>query len=239
MGAKKHITPGEKYGRLIVISEAERQKQKRRFACVCECGTEITVQLGQILSGKTKSCGCLRKETTARTAKANATHGMRGSSEWLAWMSLKARCLRKSDISYPRYGGRGINVCERWAASFEAFYADMGPKPSPKHSIDRINNDGNYEPGNCRWATASEQARNKSKPRRQSGASTKNTSGVIGVDFVKSINKWRARICVGSKSVDLGRFDDISQATAARRSAEFNLGGLIPSDSTALVKKTG
>src|SRR5262245_10496757 len=95
----------------------------------------------------------------------NKTHGMANSPEYQAWNSAKQRCTNPNDGSYSRYGGRGIRMCDEWVNSFEAFYNYIGPRPSSNHSLDRYpNNDGNYEPGNCRWATKSEQAKNRPKP---------------------------------------------------------------------------
>jgi hypothetical protein len=111
-----------------------------------------------IRNGGTKSCGCLAREATATRSK---THGLSHGAEYQVWECMIRRCHNERTNGYDRYyGGRGIQVCKRWRNSFEAFYADMGPRPSPQHSVDRINNNGNYEPDNCRWATAAEQARN-------------------------------------------------------------------------------
>jgi hypothetical protein len=106
--------------------------------------------------GWTQSCGCLQKDR----AKDNAKHGKTGSPEYHAWSAMIQRCTNPKTKQYKDYGGRGIRVCQKWKCSFESFYADMGPRPSKAHSIDRKDNDGNYEPGNCRWATEREQKMN-------------------------------------------------------------------------------
>ena len=124
------------------------------------------------------------------------------------------RCTYKKYSHYKYYGGRGIFVCDRWRHSFINFFTDMGLKPSDKHSIDRIDNNGNYEPANCQWATRSEQMRNCRVQKR-------NISGVTGVIWRKSRNKWRAHIRVNNKSMWLGTFSRLDDAIAARKTAEL------------------
>ena len=130
-----------------------------RAACICDCGKARTVDVQKLKSGQTVSCGCHSAELASKRL---ATHGKTGTPEHVSWVAMKARCYYEKDKSYPRYGGRGISVWEPWRISFERFLADMGPRPSPQHSLDRIDNGGNYEPGNCRWATPKEQAANTS-----------------------------------------------------------------------------
>jgi len=145
---------GHVFGRWTALSRVSGQ---RKWLCRCECGTVKTVATSHLRQGKSRSCGCLEKELTSARAK---THGMSGTVEHRTWMSMRDRCRNPKAAHYDCYGGRGITVCERWINSFENFYEDMGPRPSSRHSIDRIDVNGHYEPGNCRWATIAEQRRN-------------------------------------------------------------------------------
>lgn len=133
---------------------------KSTFICVCVCGKEWICRSNDLLSGRITSCGCKRVE---RAASLNRTHGKSSSPEYRSWQHLKERCLTPSNKDFAYYGGRGIQVCKEWADSFDQFLTDMGPRPSLEYSIDRINNDGNYEKSNCRWATKSEQMLNRRK----------------------------------------------------------------------------
>lgn len=123
---------------------------------MCKCGNTKDIRKDSVMSGNTSSCGCKRKRPH------NYSHGMSDTVEYTTWRSIKTRCHKESYSRYSEWGGRGIKVCDRWLNSFENFYADMGPRPSNKHSIDRINNDGNYEPSNCKWSSIEDQGNNKS-----------------------------------------------------------------------------
>lgn len=159
--------PGDRFTRLVVISEAPPRRNTygapvRWVNCQCDCGATKEVRVVSLTGGVTKSCGCLSREMTSTRSKTHGeTVGGKASTEHKIWTAMRYRCNNPSDASYENYGGRGITVCQRWDESFEAFLADIGRRPSRHHSIDRIDNDGNYEPGNVRWATETEQGQNK------------------------------------------------------------------------------
>jgi hypothetical protein len=153
---KHHIPmPGEAYGRWEVVSYGHASGGSNTGTlCRCACGVKKVVRAESLLSGRSKSCGCRRSEV-------HETHLMTKSPEHMAWGGAKARCNNPKNPHYADYGGRGIRVCAEWETSFEAFFRAMGPRPSPSHSLDRIDNDKGYEPENCRWATKREQSRNQ------------------------------------------------------------------------------
>jgi hypothetical protein len=153
--------PGERFNRLVVIEDAEplifSGKPVRQVLCICDCGRKKVVRLDNIRYGRVKSCGCLHDTLPIK-------HGQAFSGEktltYRTWLTMRKRCLNPNSKDYPRYGGRGIQTCERWD-DFLLFLEDMGERPSERHSIDRIDTEGDYTPKNCRWATPKQQGRNR------------------------------------------------------------------------------
>jgi hypothetical protein len=159
-GRRFNDIAGQRFGRLVAIEPVATRSRSGNYhwRFVCDCGQEKVVAAGGVMAGQTQSCGCLNRE---RTAQRNTKHGMTQTREYKIWKGIKRRCNDFRDKNFERYGGRGITLCDRWFYDFAAFYADMGPNPTPKHTIDRINNELGYSPDNCRWATWSEQRRNQ------------------------------------------------------------------------------
>jgi hypothetical protein len=145
---------GKKFNKLTVLEFAGKINNKRHvfWSCKCDCGNIVTVRGDSLRLGATKSCGCFRGSIKK--------HGMAYSLTYRSWINMKQRCSNKNNIGYSRYGGRGIKVCDRWLESFENFLEDMGKRPNGM-SIDRIDNDDNYEPDNCKWSTSKEQSNNQ------------------------------------------------------------------------------
>jgi hypothetical protein len=147
---------GETFGRWTILS-SYLEGARSKAVCRCSCGTEKTLHLSAVVHGGTFSCGCYRSENTTEQS---TKHGRCGSPEYIVWLGMKARCCNPNASNFRFYGARGVSICERWLA-FENFISDMGEKPSPDHTIDRINPFGDYEPSNCRWVTWDVQVANK------------------------------------------------------------------------------
>jgi hypothetical protein len=155
---------GQRFGRWSVIERAANDTGWRpTWLCRCDCGTERVVDSHNLKKGGSQSCGCI---ATEKTSKRSRTHGMSHTTVHIRWMSMIQRCTNPLEAAYPNYGGRGITVCDEWSNEFQAFYDHVSTLPhfgEKGRSLDRIDNDGNYEPGNVRWATRPEQQRNTSR----------------------------------------------------------------------------
>jgi hypothetical protein len=175
--AKPKDLTGQRFGRLVAVKMLpHRLRREVVWQFLCDCGTSVERPTGDIKRGNASSCGCLRRETSSVNGigqkprllaynESTKTHGLTHSLTYFIWGGMIQRCTNPNSKSYPRYGGRGITVCARWQSSFENFLADMGEKPDSALEIDREDNDGNYEPGNCRWVTTVVNANNRSSCR--------------------------------------------------------------------------
>jgi len=206
---------GKRFGRLVVLQRASAIGSKNvMWLCQCDCGETTTGAAANL--GKTKfSCGCLQKEVARKSMSGNrlARTGLHGKShypEWGVWSRMKDRCYNTNNEKYHRYGGRGITVCDRWLNSFEDFLDDMGRRPSKRYSIDRIDNDGNYEKSNCRWTTMAIQRRNNSTIHWV----TINGTKLCLKDWCKflKVPKWKPTEMVRSRDGRPAKFPDIESA---------------------------
>ena len=158
-----------KYGRLTVVDILADMDGKAMRLCRCDCGKEVSVAANRLLSGNKKSCGCLQKDNRVSSNFKHGCSNKKITKEYRIWKAMKTRCLNSNVRSYKDYGGRGIKVCERWLNDFRAFREDMGLCPEG-YSIERINNNGDYSPDNCKWATYKEQYINRRIARDKLGS---------------------------------------------------------------------
>lgn len=198
---------GRVFGRLTVVGYAGKVKGKTSWNCRCICGKGVVAKGNGLQQGDTRSCGCLHDDAARERL---TTHGKCKTAEYRSWCAMLSRCTDPNSKVFSDYGGRGITVCERWR-EFENFLEDLGEKPTPNHSIDRVNNNGDYEPTNCRWATRTQQARNR--------RARKSKLWFTGIQFKKG--GYEARIQTNGKRLCLGTFSTLEEAATVRKEAEL------------------
>lgn len=198
---------GHTYNRLTVLNETSPTQYPRKWVCRCECGTVKNILGASLRGGLTQSCGCLNKEILSAKG---TTHGGSGTRLYSIWHNMKQRCENPNNDGYSYYGALGITVCAEWIdfASFKEWAESSGY--TPQRSIDRVKGNDGYHPANCRWTTATIQARNQ-KQRNT------NTSGHVGVSFITRLKKYEAYITVAYKKVSLGYHTELCDAIAARQ----------------------
>lgn len=209
MPPSKPIPVGEMFGRMTILRCAGRDSNGIKMAaCLCICGNEKTVRMADLRSGKIVGCGCVAREALI---KRNTKHEKCGSITFICWIKMRERCLDKNCKEYPAYGGRGIGIHLPWIDSFETFLRDVGERPSLLHSLDRFpDQNGNYEPGNIRWATNKEQARNR------------RTNRLLKLgDMVLCVSEWAERMEVSPQTLfnrlNLGWSDEKTLTTPVRK----------------------
>ena len=194
---------GQKFGKLTVLGQAGRDALKKvLWFCRCECGNELSVVSGSLVTGNTTSCGCYLKERITK-------HGGHNKSSYNTWRAMIRRCTVPTDKDYAKYGGKGIKICERWN-DYVSFAADMG-EPTGDETLDRINPYGNYEPSNCRWAGVKTQNRNL---RLRENSKT----GYVGVSIIGK--KFMAKVTVGKKAYYSKLCLTVEEAANARKELE-------------------
>lgn len=206
--AKFQDLTGKVFGRLHVAWYSGRSEKLAHWMCVCQCGTVVVRTSHSLKSSCEPSCGCFQKEFASSLLK---SHGLSDRTEYTIWCNIKSRCFNENNSAYQNYGGRGISMHEPWRQSFVAFLADVGDRPSLQHSLDRINNDGNYEPGNVRWATMTTQSANR------------RTTTILKLNGItKPLTEWAVQYGISYKIIH----QRIADGWSARRAVTTPIGGM-------------